>query len=126
MYLLIDNTIDGQVVFYYSLNTEWVQRVFQPVQDGRLLYYLDRLLFELGIKKGQLQGLAVRVGQGRFTGTRVAVTVANTLALAEQIPVVGVIGPGTADLKEIIQSAPVGQYVSAKYSGEAKIGRRKK
>lgn len=126
MYILIDNSTDERIFFHYCLNTKWVQRLFKPVQDGQLLSCLDQLLSELGVKKEQLRGLAVRVGQGRFTSTRVAVTMANTLALANQIPVVGVTSSDTTNLKELIKNTPVGQYVSAKYSGEAKIGINKK
>jgi len=125
MYILVDNSKDGELNFFYTLNTKWVQQVFRTEQSLDLLSALDDCLKKIGKKISDLRGLAVVVGKGRFTATRVAVTVANTLAYTLQIPVVAMKDPDTAQAVNMIESAPVGQYVSAKYSGEANIGKKK-
>jgi len=50
---------------------------------------LERLLAQTGTR-GRITALAVATGPGSFNGTRVAVTVAKTLAFVWQVPLVGV------------------------------------
>ncbi|MFA6423748.1 MAG: hypothetical protein WCV83_00345 [Candidatus Magasanikbacteria bacterium] len=120
MYLLIDNSLDDKVVFHYCLDTKWVQREFDRTEQI-ILGLLEQLLLEENKQLSDLRGLAVVVGKGKFTATRIAVTIANTLAYSLQIPVVAVDG-WTENLKKNIQASPVGQYVSAQYSAPANIG----
>lgn len=55
-----------------------------------LLPIIDRLLGEAGLEREQLQGLAVGVGPGSFTGVRIGLTVAKSLAHAAGLHLVGV------------------------------------
>jgi hypothetical protein len=117
---MIDNSLDDKTVFHYCLDTDWVQREFD--RDGQdLLAIIDRLLSDENKQLSDLRGLAVVVGKGKFTATRIAVTVANTLSYALKIPVLAVDG-WYENLTKDIQSSPVGQYVSAQYSAPAHIG----
>jgi len=125
MYLIIDNSTDGKVTLHYTLNTKWVQRDFLFGLAGNALAAIDEILSAEKKTLSDLKGIGVVVGLGRFTSTRVAVTVANTLAYAMKIPVAGVTKIDYQDFDSIIQQTPVGQYVSAKYSGEAHIGKSK-
>lgn len=51
---------------------------------------LEHLLSDAGISGRDISGLAVGVGPGSYTGVRIAVTAAKTLAWAWKVPVAGV------------------------------------
>lgn len=53
----------------------------------RLLSAVDRLLADCGLAPGELEGLAVSVGPGSFTGLRVGLATVKGLALALGLPV---------------------------------------
>jgi len=125
MYILIDNTSDEDNIFFGILDTKVVQDSFVVDKAGSLLANLEKWLKKIGQTKTDIKGLGVVVGKGRFTTTRVAVTVANTLAFALGVPVVGLPSSDLEVFIEKIKNTPVGQYVSAKYSGEAHIGNAK-
>jgi tRNA threonylcarbamoyladenosine biosynthesis protein TsaB len=56
----------------------------------RLVPTIEAALKQAGIKKNQLNGIAVGQGPGSYTGVRIAATVAKTYAWALGIPLVGV------------------------------------
>jgi tRNA A37 threonylcarbamoyladenosine modification protein TsaB len=128
MFLIIDNTETGQLVFYYSLNKKFVQRKYEVKDNRSIIVYLDKLLSELDADLKDIKFLGAVVGYGGFTSTRLAVTVANTLAYALGIPVIGIAKNWRENESDVFQRAeetPVGQYVAPEYSGEANIGRKK-
>jgi tRNA threonylcarbamoyladenosine biosynthesis protein TsaB len=55
-----------------------------------VLPWSDDLLAEAGLRKTQLDAIAVGIGPGAFTGVRLAVSLAQGLALGLDIPVLGV------------------------------------
>jgi tRNA threonylcarbamoyl adenosine modification protein YeaZ len=59
-------------------------------QAERLMPLLEETLAEGGTEWRKLDALAVGIGPGNFTGTRIAVSAARGLALALGIPAVGV------------------------------------
>lgn len=56
----------------------------------QLVPAIDYLVGEVGIGLDQLSGIAVGLGPGLFTGLRVGVTTARTLAQSLEVPVVGI------------------------------------
>src|SRR5262249_27682053 len=56
----------------------------------RLMAAIDRLLADAGWASRALEGLAVAVGPGSFTGLRIGLSAVKGLALALHIPVAGV------------------------------------
>ncbi len=68
-----------------------------------ILPMIESLLAEAGIARAQLDGIAVGRGPGAFTGVRLAIAVAQGLALALDIPVVPV-----SSLAALAQDAPFG------------------
>lgn len=91
-----------------------------------LLAGLESVLKKYNKNITDITGIAVVVGLGRFTAERIAATVANTLALALNIPVVALPQASTQAADEMFLSARRGVYISAKYSGEAHIGGKNK
>jgi tRNA threonylcarbamoyladenosine biosynthesis protein TsaB len=55
-----------------------------------VLPWADELLAQLNIKKNQLDAIAVGIGPGAFTGVRLAVAVAQGIAIALDKPVIAV------------------------------------
>ena len=66
-----------------------------------ILPMIESLLAEAGLARAQLDGIAVGRGPGAFTGVRLAIAVAQGLALALDIPVVPV-----SSLAALAQDAP--------------------
>ncbi len=66
---------------------------FKEVGRGHaeeILRMVDAILVEAGVVLGSLDGLAVSVGPGSFTGVRISVSVAQGLAFGARLPVVAV------------------------------------
>jgi tRNA A37 threonylcarbamoyladenosine modification protein TsaB len=120
MYILIDNSQDKKIVFHFYLNTIWSQREFTDTNRD-LLVHLVEFLSQEKKQLSDLRGLAVVVGRGKFTATRVATTMANTLSYVFKIPVLAVNG-WYEKLVDDIMAVPVGAYISARYSAPANIG----
>lgn len=59
-------------------------------QAERLLPMLEEVLRERGVAWGDLDGLGVCVGPGNFTGLRLGVAAARGLALALDVPAIGI------------------------------------
>ncbi len=71
------------LVSEYTLNVK-------ATHTERLLPLIDRALQDAGITLGQVDGLAVAVGPGSFTGLRIGLSTAKGLAVATGKPLVGV------------------------------------
>ena len=56
----------------------------------RLMSAVDRLLIDCGLAPADLDGLAVSVGPGSFTGLRVGIATVKALAMALDLPVAAV------------------------------------
>ncbi|MCX6781988.1 MAG: hypothetical protein NTW66_02630 [Candidatus Magasanikbacteria bacterium] len=124
MKVIIDNSGDGQTVFYLKEKKVWIKEVSSWAKS--LLACLEFVLKKHRRKINDLSGVAVVVGVGRFTAERIAATVANTLAFALNIPVVALPKANTVVADKKFLSARRGVYISAKYSGEAHIGGKNK
>ena len=68
---------------------EW--RADRQLAKG-LLGYLNEQLQKHGAAFGDITGIGVFTGPGSFTGLRIGLTVLNTLADSESIPIVGTNG----------------------------------
>lgn len=92
-----------------------------------LLKKIDEFLTENGTAREQLKGLFVFEGPGSFTGLRIGLTVMNTLAYAENIPIVGTRGDEWQKLAvSRLQLGENDQVVMPFYGAEARITQPKK
>jgi tRNA A37 threonylcarbamoyladenosine modification protein TsaB len=123
MYLVIDSS-EGETVRLYTSDAAgaWQEQVQTGVAVGQLLVVIESALQKIGKNVSEVGGIAVVVGKGRFTATRVAVTIANTLAYALNINVVGLAAIDFGTVAEQIKNTPVGQYILPTYSAPARIG----
>ncbi len=88
---------------------------------------VQALLHEQGVALQDLTAVVVYQGPGSFTGLRIGISVANTLAYALNIPVVGTSGDewraqGIANAA----NAPHGQSVLPEYGAPVHITQQKK
>jgi tRNA threonylcarbamoyladenosine biosynthesis protein TsaB len=74
---------DGLVVGEYTLDVSLTH-------SERLMGAIDRLLTDAGWKVRDLEGLAVSVGPGSFTGLRIGLSTVKGLAFALAIPIAAV------------------------------------
>lgn len=74
---------DARVVGQYLLDVS-------VTHSERLLVAIDRLLADAGWEPRDLEGLAVAVGPGSFTGLRVGLSTVKGLALALSLPIAAV------------------------------------
>lgn len=121
MLVVIDNSNRQEVVFHYYLNNQWKEKSFMVTDNQPLLFYFDKLLKITKQTKENLIGLAVLIGQGSFTSTRIATTLANVFGYVLHIPILGVPEIKLTDLKEKVAKTKIGQHISATYSGEPNI-----
>lgn len=121
MILFIDNTDDEQVIFYYFLDNKFAQTSIKVKNNQDLLISLDIFLSGLKMPLSAITVLGVVVGAGKFTGTRLAVTMANTLAYSLKIPVISLEKNFDQQAAlELARAATVGTYVMPVYSGPAR------
>lgn len=59
----------------------------QQDHSSRLMPAITDLLARVGMEPGQLDAIAVAAGPGSYTGTRIGITTAKTLAWALEIPI---------------------------------------
>lgn len=126
MFLLIDPSVKDlhKIILF---DEETVLPFSQAGRNRDLLISLDNYLRTRQVAVTDIRGVAVVVGVGGFTSTRLAVTIANTFAFVLNIPLLSVTAQEAMHPRNLIaklSSQPRGQYISATYSGEANIGNR--
>lgn len=125
MFLLIDNSGDEAINFYWRDKNKII--IAKNKNSRRpLLAVLEASLKKHQKKISDITGIAAVVGLGRFTATRVAVTTANALGFALKIPVASVDSADFELAEKLLRKKRSGVYISAKYSGEASVGIKKK
>jgi len=92
-----------------------------------LLKFLEFCLSECGGGWSDLTGIVVMRGPGSFTGLRIGVTVANTVADSEGVAIVGVSGEGWREegLKRL-EAGENDRVVVPEYGREARITKPRK
>lgn len=92
-----------------------------------LLDKIEQILSKHSAQLNDLTGLAVYKGPGSFTGLRIGITVANTLAYSLDIPVAGAEGEGWLQQSiEILKNDPQKSPVVPAYGADVTITKQKK
>ena len=103
---------------------EW--QADRQLAKGILGYLRDRLA-ERSATLQDVKGLGVFQGPGSFTGLRIGITVANTLAESLSVPIVGVCGDAWQDdaLRRLSHDEN-DRIVLPEYGGDARITKPRK
>ncbi len=114
-FLLIETCTERGVIAYGNQTHLIVARElpFGPSQSKFLMPYLDEVLRPLGYPP-PLDAIGVGIGPGSYTGIRLGVAVAQTLAYSWKVPLVGV-----SSLEGFIPSTPSVHYAAVL---DARIG----
>src|SRR5688572_22039961 len=72
-----------QAVLVWPAHRELARTIHAQIQD---------FLAEHGMQLADIEGIVVLRGPGSFTGLRIGITVANTLAHSLRVPIVGTMG----------------------------------
>jgi tRNA threonylcarbamoyladenosine biosynthesis protein TsaB len=89
---------EDAVIAQYSLNIE-------VTHSERLMATVDRVLKDIGVSMSQIDGFAVAIGPGSFTGLRIGLSTVKGLALATDKPVAAV-----PTLKALAWNLPYSAY----------------
>lgn len=92
-----------------------------------MLAHLRDLLAEQSLTFSDITGIGINRGPGSYTGLRIGMTVLNTLASAEHIPIVGATGDTWQD--DCLRRLTAGeddQMVLPEYGGDANITQPRK
>lgn len=103
------------------------ERIHDEWEAGRtlakeLLGYLQQALEKQGKTWSNLTGIVAFRGPGSFTGLRIGLTVLNTLAAAQAVPIVGATGADwQTEGTERLRRGENDRIVLPEYGGEANI-----
>ena len=92
-YLLIDTSTPAFKMTLVN-GTEHIEHMWDAGRTlaKNILGYIDEGLSSAGLMYDDIDGLGVFRGPGSFTGLRIGLTVANTIASAQALPIVGATG----------------------------------
>ncbi len=112
--------VDGDARFDY----EW--EADRTLARDMLAYLRDRLA-EHGRELNDITGIGVFRGPGSYTGLRIGLTVLNTIASSESVPIVGAIGD--AWQQECLMRLKAGEndtVVLPEYGSDARVTKPRK
>lgn len=92
MLLAIDTATEFAGLALYDEDTLWAEEIWHAARNHtvELMPRLNRMLQKANLKVSELEGLAVSIGPGSYTGVRIGVAVAKGLALPYNLSVIGV------------------------------------
>lgn len=79
---------------------------------------VDRMLQQAGLTAGELKGIVVAIGPGSYTGLRIGLGFAKGLAIANQVPLIGV---PTLDIVAASLAGMTGQLVVVAEAGRTRV-----
>lgn len=127
MFLFLNNHEEDKLAVSAWMNNKLVQRNYAVKKNNDFLLCLEKFLSSQKLTLKDLAGLGVVMGVGRFTATRLLVTMANALAYSLKIPVSRLDHNFDAQsaLAQVKQ-AKTGKYILPVYSSEPHINSKSK
>ncbi len=123
MLLILDNSTEHEIACQLLVNNKIVHSKFEIVENNDFLRTVEKFLSEQNAALSDLTGLGLVMGTGRFTATRLLVTLINTLAFSLHIPAISLPANFDTDMALAgIAGASAGQYILPVYSSEPHIG----
>ncbi len=136
MFLLgIDTSVERGIVCLGEKEDIMIQKRLSPHSSSQqLLPSLDILLKERGKKIRDLEGIVVILGPGSFTGLRIGLSLAKSLAFTLKIPLVGIPSfdvwvasfPGQGIICPLLQAYGDKFYAALYKKDERKVYRKSK
>ena len=127
MFLLID-TSEKDNIQLALFDQNIIEHQNYSVPNRELLVCIDNLVKSKKYKVESIGGIMVVVGAGNFTNTRIACVVANSFAYSLQIPLLAIqkeeVEKAQDLIPKLLEQIP-GHYISATYSAEPNIGKKK-
>ena len=127
MFLLID-TSEKDNIQLALFDQNIIEHKNYSVPNRKLLVCIDNLVKSKKYKVESIGGIMVVVGAGNFTNTRIACVVANSFAYSLQIPLLAIqkeeVEKAQDLIPKLLEQIP-GHYISATYSAEPNIGKKK-
>ncbi len=121
MEIVLDPSEGWKVYFFY--HERWGERVSNIRSAGGGLNLLASLLTEFSSVGEDISAIGVVMGKGSFTSTRVATTIANSIAFARMVPVYACVRPPYPTERPVdFFGQKLASYVSATYSGAPRLG----
>ncbi len=122
MFLVLNNYQEDKLVINAWVNNKLVHRNYVIKKNNDFLLCLEKFLASNKATLKDLVGLGVVMGVGRFTATRLLVTMTNALSYSLKIPVLRL--DNDFDIETaftMAKQAKAGEYILPVYSSEPHI-----
>ena len=133
--ILVIDTANNEKAFLGLWDKTWLSQIEWAAGrnlSADIMIKLDQLFETADREIEKITGLIINAGPGSFTGLRIGISVANTIAYSLNIPIVGVAEPKTAqDLLELgdrklQQESHFCQPISPEYGSEPNLSQPKR
>ncbi len=116
-----------RIGIYNAHETIWREWQADRELAKGLLGFIETVLVENGGTLATITGIGVYKGPGSFTGLRIGITVANTLADSLLVPIVGATGQNwSQDALDALKSRASDTIVLPEYGAQAHITKPRK
>ena len=117
MLLIIDTTDKKcEVAIAEPHDIDSIKWLWQKDTGTEVLRNIEKLLKKNNRELKDIKTIAVNQGPGSYTGTRVGITIANTLGWSLKIPVVGYVKKKPADIAgKIYRKIKIGQIPPGRF-----------
>ena len=133
--ILVIDTANNEKAFLGLWDKTWLSQIEWAAGrnlSADIMIKLDQLFETADREIEKITGLIINAGPGSFTGLRIGISVANTIAYSLNIPIVGVTEPKTAQAlfelgdRKLQQESHFRQPISPEYGREPNLSQPKR